>query len=1132
MPSTKRAHLAFLQVQPLEPRLAPSSSPLGLENFDTTPAGSLPSGWSQWSGNGSTAFAVSAARSLSAPNGLALSAGISTLAARSWLSAAAPADVQVGAAVYLDTLIPAQIIARGSGLDTATPSYYALSLTRGLQAQLVRVQSGVATPLATLTSAGWFSDRWVRAVLDVEGSTLRAQVYRTDTRQYLNDQGQWQADPAWALHVQDAALAGPGQVGLARPRSYTGTVTFDDFNVTQPGVSETFDQSGTGTLSAGWVQWSSTGDAPFAVSATRAVSAPDGLAMTAAVSSTGARAWPAAFSGIDVQASADVYLNGLIPGQVFARGTNLSGAVPSYYAVSVTRGLQVQLLRVQNGAVTALGQVTSADWVSDTWVRVLLSVSGSELRAQVYRLDTGTYLTAAGTWQSQPAWALDLTDTALTGPGQAGVARLASYAGSVLFDDFAVTSAAGDTLAPAVTVTTPAVGATLSGIVSVQATAADNVGVVRAEIDVDGVARSVLTTGPYRWNLDTTTMSNGAHTLSVLAFDAAGNVGRADVSVTVQNAGVLPEPTIPQHLSHIRIAELAYSGTPIDATLASLLQNDVDLVISDARNVSAIAAIAPQTPQLLYTNLSTLYGSLLTDWDAYADANGLSRESAFYHASAATPYSGGSPSSQPVEWFWSVALGAGTSWTDVTGAARRTSPGGVTFGGVGQSVVVGYPELFREIDVGLLSGASGGWQAALEYPTQVDASGNPTAWAPLHLLTDTTAGLARTGQVVFDPPADWKPASINGSAPLYYVRFRSTAAGTAPQAVDILGADYTNAGSGNSGIIPAFDYAADANHDGYLNDAEYAHAASGMAARFAYQGRALYGSYGEMRFATDPTSPDFRAWAVNYATRVLAGQPKAAGLFVDNSNDVAPVGAGAVRESVSSYSTDYAALLTAVAQAVTPDWLLVNTAGGGAAADPLVGRSTAYFEEFALRPLSASYQQFESTAALIAHRASLHSPSPYAVLDALPTGGSATDPRTQIAALAEYYLLADPQRTFLDPFGGSAPATSWSQHFFGAITYNVGQPKGAWSVFASGTDPNNLNFGYRVYARQYDNALVLYKPLSSTPNGSAVGSLSDTTATTHALGGTYRALQADGTLGPVVTSVTLRNGEGAVLIPV
>ena len=58
------------------------------------------------------------------------------------------------------------------------------------------------------------------------------------------------------------------------------------------------------------------------------------------------------------------------------------------------------------------------------------------------------------------------------------------------------------------------------------------------------------------------------------------------------------------------------------------------------------------------------------------------------------------------------------------------------------------------------------------------------------------------------------------------------------------------------------------------------------------------------------------------------------------------------------------------------------------------------------------------------------------------TGGAPTDPRTQIATFAEYYLLADPKYTFLDFYGGYAPPTPWSQHFAPAVNFNVGQPKG------------------------------------------------------------------------------------------
>jgi hypothetical protein len=135
----------------------------------------------------------------------------------------------------------------------------------------------------------------------------------------------------------------------------------------------------------------------------------------------------------------------------------------------------------------------------------------------------------------------------------------------------------------------------------------------------------------------------------------------------------------------------------------------------------------------------------------------------------------------------------------------------------------------------------------------------------------------------------------------------------------------------------------------------------------------------------------------------------------------------------------------------------------------------------------------------------------------------------QLATLAYYYLLGDPERTFLMLYGGFEPNTSWTRHWVPAINFDVGAPQGTWSEYAIGTDPANSALTYKVFARNYDNALVLYKPQSYTSTV-GTGGLGDNTATTHNLGGTYRPLQADGTLGAPVTSVSLRNGEGAILI--
>jgi hypothetical protein len=95
---------------------------------------------------------------------------------------------------------------------------------------------------------------------------------------------------------------------------------------------------------------------------------------------------------------------------------------------------------------------------------------------------------------------------------------------------------APDTQAPTTSITGPAAGATLSGTVSVNASASDNVGVTKVEFYLDGVLRSTDTAAPYSWSWNTTTASNASHGLSSRAYDAAGNSGTsANVNVTVNN---------------------------------------------------------------------------------------------------------------------------------------------------------------------------------------------------------------------------------------------------------------------------------------------------------------------------------------------------------------------------------------------------------------------------------------------------------------------------------------------------------------------------------------------------------------------------------------------------------------------
>ncbi|HEY3272021.1 MAG TPA: M4 family metallopeptidase [Geothrix sp.] len=76
-----------------------------------------------------------------------------------------------------------------------------------------------------------------------------------------------------------------------------------------------------------------------------------------------------------------------------------------------------------------------------------------------------------------------------------------------------------------------------SGTITFSATASDNVGVTKVEFYVDGALKGTDTTSPYSMTLDSTTLTNGSHSLVAKAYDAAANVGTsATVTFSVSNA--------------------------------------------------------------------------------------------------------------------------------------------------------------------------------------------------------------------------------------------------------------------------------------------------------------------------------------------------------------------------------------------------------------------------------------------------------------------------------------------------------------------------------------------------------------------------------------------------------------------
>lgn len=99
----------------------------------------------------------------------------------------------------------------------------------------------------------------------------------------------------------------------------------------------------------------------------------------------------------------------------------------------------------------------------------------------------------------------------------------------------AMASTSTDTQAPTVAISAPT-GGTVSGIVPVAVSAADNIGVSRVELYVGGSLLAADTFTPYSFSWDSKTRPNGSTTLVAKAYDSAGNVASSSaVSVNVSN---------------------------------------------------------------------------------------------------------------------------------------------------------------------------------------------------------------------------------------------------------------------------------------------------------------------------------------------------------------------------------------------------------------------------------------------------------------------------------------------------------------------------------------------------------------------------------------------------------------------
>jgi hypothetical protein len=274
-----------------------------------------------------------------------------------------------------------------------------------------------------------------------------------------------------------------------------------------------------------------------------APSVPTGLAAAAGSSSQVNLSWTAS---TDTGPSAsglkgyNVYRNGIFLEQVAAPSTSTSdvGLAPSTtnsYAVSAVDNAYNE---------SALSSPASAATPANGNCAFSISPSNVSCAATGAVASVNVTATSGCGWTASSAvpWITITGPNQGTGNGSVTYSVAANAATSARAGTLTI---AGKTLSvnqnaatasPVVSITAPANGATVSGTITLSATASDTLGVTKVEFYRDGALLGTDTGTPYTLADNTTMVANGSHSYSAKAYDTAGNSSTASNTVTVSNS--------------------------------------------------------------------------------------------------------------------------------------------------------------------------------------------------------------------------------------------------------------------------------------------------------------------------------------------------------------------------------------------------------------------------------------------------------------------------------------------------------------------------------------------------------------------------------------------------------------------
>jgi len=234
------------------------------------------------------------------------------------------------------------------------------------------------------------------------------------------------------------------------------------------------------------------------------------------------------------------------------------------------------------------------------------------------------------------------------GPDASGEPDAAADADAASDTDTAAdidTTPAPDTTAPTVAFASPADGATLSGDVELRVDARDDRGVVSVTYTVDGTVIASAADPPFSATWDTRGLASGRYVIVAEARDAAGNLGSAEIDVSVART-CAPGAACPPE--RVRLVSPPEGGSFCgDATLLALTEDPAAIEQVDYFVNGVLTATARRSPWTATWRTTTAADGTYLVRAVVRTAGGTATTS----REVAVANGGGRCDNAPVVWF-------------------------------------------------------------------------------------------------------------------------------------------------------------------------------------------------------------------------------------------------------------------------------------------------------------------------------------------------------------------------------------------------------------------------------------------------------------------------------------------------